>query len=340
MADDIRDDSARRCAGRGRWLVAAVVGAAVTAAQAGVIALPAAQPQHEALAAHPAFAGVGAVRVTVPNGNSFLGSGTVVGGQYLLTAAHVVDRAAQLSFQIDGKTYDAQRWTIHPRWNGSNFNSGFDLAVVRLTEPVSGAPAVQLQHRPREMGKIVTIVGYGQGGTGDTGASTASGAKLAGQNRIELFTGGRDRLMQSTFHAPGDGALPLEFLPAPGDSGGGVFIGTKLAGIVSFLAAADGTPDASFGDTAQFVRISQQLDLIDQALRQLRNPAARRRDKKLPKLAFGAPGQPIFTDPVVYPPGAFAPLSSPASVPEPAAAIVLMTGMLQCIYRRRRGAGA
>ena len=56
--------------------------------------------------------------------------------------------------------------------------------------------------------------------------------------------------------------FPLEFMIAPGDSGGGMFIGNKLAGINSFLMAADKKPDGTYGDEAAFTRISLYVDWI------------------------------------------------------------------------------
>lgn len=313
-----RDDRTRPPRGPVRWLVAAVVLTSVASVQAGTIALPAARPSHVTLADHPAFAGVGMVDMQTPAGDRFVASGTLIGSQYLVTAAHVVDRAAELSFNIGGRTYEAQRWAIHPRWYG-NFNNGTDIAIVRLTQPVTGVTLAPLHRRQRELGKVATIVGYGRGGTGRNGATLTSGTKLAGQNRIDLFSGSRDRLMLTDFDNPATTAhaLPLEFQPAPGDSGGGLFIGTQLAGVVSFLSATDGITDAGFGDTASYVRISQHLAMIDQALLDLANPHRYRRKKDPKLLPIGQPGQPIFSDPVVFPLATALPLSA-AAVPEPA----------------------
>jgi hypothetical protein len=309
-------------AGRTRWFAVAVALALTLPLQAGTISQPQARPDHISLAAHPAYAGVGLIRTTTPSGGRFLASGTLINNQYLITAAHVVDRASNLTFELGGQTYQAQQWTMHPRWRGDNFNSGFDLAVVQLTEPVSGVRKVPLMRNQREVGRIGTIVGFGQSGTGDSGATTPSGIKLAGQSRIERAIGGQDRLLQTIFAGPDDNPLPLEFQPAPGDSGGGLFIGNRLAGVVSFLSAADGIADASFGDAGNYVRISRHLDLIDQALRELRNPTARRRHRQrnLPRLTFGRPGQPIFDDPIVFPVtnASMTPLNTALTVPEPA----------------------
>ena len=48
----------------------------------------------------------------------------------------------------------------------------------------------------------------------------------------------------------------MEFLIASGDSGGGMFINGKLAGINSFVTAADGTTNSDYGDECCHTRIS------------------------------------------------------------------------------------
>jgi hypothetical protein len=55
---------------------------------------------------------------------------------------------------------------------------------------------------------------------------------------------------------------------APGDSGGGMFIGNELAGINSFLAHADGKPDGTYGDDSAFTRVSMYRDWVELQIRQ------------------------------------------------------------------------
>jgi hypothetical protein len=56
----------------------------------------------------------------------------------------------------------------------------------------------------------------------------------------------------------------LELLIAPGDSGGGLFIGNSLAGLASFVAAQQGEKaDSNYGDLAAFARVSTHADWIE-----------------------------------------------------------------------------
>ena len=55
----------------------------------------------------------------------------------------------------------------------------------------------------------------------------------------------------------------LEFLISPGDSGGGLFIDQKLAGIHSYVYATDGKSDSDYGDVGCSTRVSDYIEWID-----------------------------------------------------------------------------
>jgi hypothetical protein len=62
------------------------------------------------------------------------------------------------------------------------------------------------------------------------------------------------------------GRTELEFLICSGDSGGGLFINKKLAGINSCVLAADKKPNSSYGDDAGHTRISKYVPWIKQKI--------------------------------------------------------------------------
>ena len=109
------------------------------------------------------------------------------------------------------------------------------------------------------MGKQITIAGYGSHGTFLTGAKESDGIKRAGSNVIDGIEKSILICTPST-----SGKTALEFMIAPGDSGGGMFIGNKLAGINSFLMAKDKKPDGTYTDESAFTRISLYADWIEQ----------------------------------------------------------------------------
>jgi hypothetical protein len=58
------------------------------------------------------------------------------------------------------------------------------------------------------------------------------------------------------------GKTSLEFLIASGDSGGGLFIDGKLAGINSCIMAVNGSPKSDYRTESGHTRISINLDWI------------------------------------------------------------------------------
>ena len=125
-----------------------------------------------------------------------------------------------------------------------------------------------------------TFLPDGATGTGLSGyLSGTSGTKRAGQNMIDAQGDGEtisSSILFVDFDQPGTSAknvvgsdvpLPLEYLIAPGDSGGGLFITeneqTFLVGISSFTwGILDGVANSSYGDVAAFTSTTSQLAWI------------------------------------------------------------------------------
>jgi hypothetical protein len=122
---------------------------------------------------------------------------------------------------------------------------------------------------------VATFVGFGLNGTGLTGYRTLDAQKRAFQNMVDGDFGSPAVLLGCDFDNPHNTAdnwwgqatpLALEGCVAPGDSGGGVFLAvegtTYLGGVVSLLAAVDGSPNADYGDLSGFGRIFAVLPWI------------------------------------------------------------------------------
>ncbi len=225
------------------------------------------------------FANVGQVAFSDAEGD-WLGSGTLIAPQWVLTAGHVVERATAWNFTIGGNTYTAAPDSLvpHPQWDGDLFG-GYDIGLARLDAPVTGViPAVRYTGSA-ELGQVGTAAGFGKTGTGQTGATTYDGIKRAGQNVIDDFHEPGQRILLSDFDSGewldntlwSGSAVPrdLEYLIAPGDSGGGLFVpdpggaGWLLAGVHSFVMAGDLTPDSDYGDISGHTRVSVFNDWID-----------------------------------------------------------------------------
>jgi hypothetical protein len=141
-----------------------------------------------------------------------------------------------------------------------------------LNSSVTDIQPANLYKQTEEIGNAANIIGFGQTGDGLTGATPGSGGKkLAGTNDIDA-TGANfasnlsERLLVSDFDSPlGDNNLlgepvasNLEYAIAPGDSGGGVFIGSALVGVSSFTSN-----NSQYGASLGATRVSSYLDWVD-----------------------------------------------------------------------------
>lgn len=226
-------------------------------ALAGVIRHDTPSAQYELVAQASAFNPVGQIFATNTSGQQFGCSGTAISSYWMLTAAHCVEDASQINFQIKNSqgqttTYAADSWLAHENFDINNLLGGWDIGLVRFNTALDVNTA-QLYTGSSEVGGVGVFVGFGATGDGITGVNQNWGTKRAGFNRITFdfsTQGTGDQILWSDFDAPfafdpssdtfGDGyALPLEYGIAFGDSGGGMFVldGGQyyLAGVNSFL---------------------------------------------------------------------------------------------------------
>ncbi|NOS70433.1 MAG: trypsin-like serine protease [Verrucomicrobia bacterium] len=202
------------------------------------------------------------------NSWGYTGCATLIAPDWILTAAHNLTAASSGTFTINGNSYTSSQLISHPGWNGNAFN-GYDIALVRLSASVAGVAPATLYTGSLEFGQTATYVGFGFTGTGLTGWQSLDNQKRAFQNVIDGQFGNPSLILGGDFDNPhttadngfGDATpLTLEGCVAPGDSGGGVFLNFDsqfyLAGVISFVAAADGNANADYGDVSGFGRVS------------------------------------------------------------------------------------
>jgi len=248
-----------------------------------------------------------------------LASGVIVGGRFLLTAAHNVDTASRIYANINGKTIEARRWIVNtnhynynyttvdrnrksedyqpfPVMTSRSFEEGHDIAIIELSERIPNARNIKatLNRKVNQAnGKTGTIVGYGVTGEGLLGANALSipGVKRAGQNKIDILNtaqGGQLGIdfdvdpTNPVFSSPlnpkfnsftgrvegideSDVPIAQEYMPAVGDSGGGLFVDGKLAGITSWSTRSD----SSYFSQAYFTTIAKHYKWITTNIRAL-----------------------------------------------------------------------
>jgi len=193
------------------------------------------------------------------------GSAVVIKPHWILTAAHVVHGTSnQTAITAEGKEYPLVRIVPHPEYVPTRVG-WHDVALCYSPEDFKLDFYTPLYADQDELGKAITISGFGSHGTFTTGIKDASdGKRRAGHNVLE---GAADAVLFCKA-TPGSTRMPLEFLIAPGDSGGGMFIGNKLAGINSFLLHDDGKADGNYSDEAAFTRVSLYRNWVESQIQQ------------------------------------------------------------------------
>ena len=312
------------------------------------------------LGSDPAYASVG--RFDIEKWQpGFTGSGTVVGGQWVLTAAHLFENSTSVQFTVGGQNYGVTGWVNHPKWDG-DVRHGNDLALVKLSAPVSGITPAQLYTGRREQGAVATFVGYGRTGDGVAGAGAFDGLKRAGQNTIDGTLGKGSFAHNATFvnklpknaplfvvdfdnpTQPSDNVvgsplpLDMEYLISLGDSGGGAFAdfgdgrGQVLVGVHSFAEIPDSDDDSDYGDVTGHMRVSRSANWVRQTLR---------RDALGKRLDLATTGVKPFwvadtTARQLGPVSSALDAASPGVVPEPAAAVLVAGAAAFTLLRRPR----
>jgi hypothetical protein len=190
-----------------------------------------------------AFPSVGSILV----GGSAFGSATLIGPNWILTAAHMGPNGANGTLAIGGNNYTFSNLIRHPSYNASTL--AFDFAVAMLSSSVSNVTPSAYYNGSDKLGRTGTSVGFGAFGDGNTGAVQNAGTKRAFTNVVDSADG---TYLDSDFDNPaGTSNMLNQFVPssptptalegnvAPGDSGGGLFMdfgfGPWLAGVTSYV---------------------------------------------------------------------------------------------------------
>jgi secreted trypsin-like serine protease len=195
----------------------------------------------------------------------FCASCVSIDSHWALTAAHVVQNSKLCILGEGEKTFLVKQVFIHEEFNNDKF--GFsDIALCYIENDLGLKFYPQLYEDNDELDKTCTISGYGATGTFSTGWNNVDNKKRAGSNKVDIID--RDLLVCSPSIS---NKTSLEFLIANGDSGGGLFIGNKIAGINSCVLAKDKVPNSNYGDEGGHTRVSKYVEWIKSVIARKKN---------------------------------------------------------------------
>ena len=182
-------------------------------------------------------------------------SGVVIHPHWIITSAHTLDNKEQFYF-IDkrGQQIDIADYYLHPKFNKNSFGS-IDVALCYVKEKIQISFMPELYDSDDEVGKIACISGFGMTGTGLTGAKKWDNQKRAGSNFVDSI---EKNMLICSMSNKYEKVTSLEFCISPGDSGGGLFIDKKLAGINSCVIHKDKILKSRYGDESGHTRISNK----------------------------------------------------------------------------------
>lgn len=209
----------------------------------------------------------------------------VKGGAMALVNQPVNSRpgnAAAYTFSFGSRLYRGKQLRVNSHYLDSlNSPAGDycgDLVIVELDDTVTAVQPATLNDRIDEQGALITGVGYGISGPADKRDDCLGRMeKIAGQNVIDKISGfeveGRASLLGFDFDHPTQPdrnrmgaakALPLEYNPVSGDSGGGIF--RQVNGSWQLLGIVSGGPESGV-DMAQVVKHADWYGSIAQCAR-------------------------------------------------------------------------
>lgn len=187
------------------------------------------------------------------------GSGVIITKRYILTAAHVVQKTKDPYIILNGKKIEIE-WVVIPNKYKEENTGPYDIALCRLHEDAIIDFYPELYGKDDELGKLCSVAGWGMHGTWTTGTIYDDNKRRAGSNHVDpiMFHGMIVCSVQGT-----KSQTSLEYLIGHGDSGGGLFIDKKLAGIHSCIYTGDGKLDSSYKDYSAHTRVSLHKPWID-----------------------------------------------------------------------------
>lgn len=187
----------------------------------------------------------------------YCASAVAINDRFILTAAHVIKDAKSCSITINDKIIKIINIEYPIEFEPDNFGYN-DIAIGYCEENIGLNFYPDLYEDTDETNQVCSMSGYGLTGTFVTGAIRSDNNRRAGSNIIDQI---QNDLLICSPSGPGK-KTSLEFIIASGDSGGGLFIDNKLAGINSCVMAIDKKPNSSYTDECGHTRVSKFVKWI------------------------------------------------------------------------------
>lgn len=207
------------------------------------------------------FVYIGLIVGSLETQEPYFGSCIAINDNIIITAAHVLNKTKNHVVLINNKTIKLNKIIIHQNYNENKFGYN-DIALALLEKPISLDWYPKLYEDKDEVGKVCSLSGFGSTGTFTTGHNKSDGLKRAGSNIIDSI----DRGMLLCTPSFKINKTELEFMIAPGDSGGGLFIGNRLAGIHSCIMAEGHKAKSDYRTESGHTRISDHIDWINNTM--------------------------------------------------------------------------
>lgn len=217
-------------------------------------------PDHKYLEYAKDFVYIGKLCGEYNDGTKYCASAVAIDDNHILTAAHIVKNSKTCELILDGdKKFNIQNIVYHKDFDKDTFGEA-DIAIGYSEKEFNLRFYPDLYDKEDEIGKLCCISGFGMTGTFRTGGNKFDNHRRAGSNIVDDITS--NLLICSPSSETANNRTSLEFIIASGDSGGGLFIDGKLAGINSCVLASDKNPNSTYGDECGHTRISKFISWI------------------------------------------------------------------------------